>query len=196
MGSIIPGTALSLSCVGRILGNDQGRILDGRTATSPASVRLASSDSEPFTGARCGWRSPFLLLQLRTSSYSVSATLRALGFSTAGLKTESSVWRRTQRPHSQVLVGRSLTLGLTTKCFSDVLEQAAPVRTFVFSGETLDRERSDWHRSQGASLATLVGRSLTLNPRPTGDRGLLRQPAVAPQFCLVREAPQVKASRS
>jgi hypothetical protein len=52
MGNIIPGTALSLECVGRILGNDPGRILDGRTATNPASVGLATSDLEPFTGAR------------------------------------------------------------------------------------------------------------------------------------------------
>jgi hypothetical protein len=49
---IISGTALSLQCFGTIIGNDPASILDGRTATKPASVGLATGTLEPFTGTR------------------------------------------------------------------------------------------------------------------------------------------------
>lgn len=50
MGSITQRTALSLQCIGMVIGSDPGRILDGRTANG--TVGLATGNVEPFTGAR------------------------------------------------------------------------------------------------------------------------------------------------
>jgi hypothetical protein len=49
---IISGTALSLECIGTVIGNDPATILDGRTTSKPASVGLTTSTLEPSTGAR------------------------------------------------------------------------------------------------------------------------------------------------
>ncbi len=52
MGRIVPGTALSLQCLGSGAGPNQGTFLDGRTAPPNPSVGLATDTVEPFTGAR------------------------------------------------------------------------------------------------------------------------------------------------
>jgi hypothetical protein len=54
MGKIVPGTALSLQCLGTGSGGNQGTYLDGLTAArAPApSVGLATATVEPFTGTR------------------------------------------------------------------------------------------------------------------------------------------------
>ena len=52
MGSIVPGTALSLQCRGSGAGPNQATFLDGRTAPPNPSVGLATDTVEPFTGAR------------------------------------------------------------------------------------------------------------------------------------------------